>query len=109
MSARPQFHRLKCWADNFDAIAAGRKTCEVRHEDDRVFHAGDTLELTRTDPTGRPTAPQTRIVVQVTHVERFAGNLQIAGTGAGGQLTGPVVGMAALSIRGPMLARAVEQ
>jgi len=103
-------HRLKCWSENFDAIAAGRKTCEVRHEDDRVFDVGDTLELTRTDRRGIPTTPQSRIVVQVTHVERVAGDLELIGVLQGGtELGGLSASLAVLSIRGPMIARAGGQ
>lgn len=101
-------HRLKCWAENFDAIAAGRKTCEVRHEDDRQFRRGDTLELTRTTRKGEPTVPLTRIVVQVTHVDRDAGELEIYASepGGGGLRARPA---AVLSLRGPMTLAADEE
>jgi hypothetical protein len=72
-------HRLKCWAENFDAIVAGLKTCEVRHEDDRVFRSGELIELTRTDRKGEPTSPLSRLVVIVTHVDRRAGGLELIG------------------------------
>lgn len=45
-------HRLKCLSHWFDEIACGRKTFDVRTSKDRVFQAGDTLELFRWDPRG---------------------------------------------------------
>lgn len=96
-------HRLKCWAENFDAIAAGRKTCEVRHEDDRTFRPGDTLELTRTDRKGVPTSPLTRVVIQVSHVDRSAGDLELLGRIGGGRAD---ASLAVLSLRGPMTVHA---
>jgi hypothetical protein len=38
-------HELKCWPDSFQATAEGRKTHEVRRNDDRRFAAGDRLYL----------------------------------------------------------------
>ncbi len=73
-------HRLKCSADNFDAIASGAKRAECRLEEDRKFKAGDVLDLTRTDERGKATEPLTRIVVEVTHVDRAAGVLELRGS-----------------------------
>lgn len=72
-------HRLKCWAENFDAIAEGRKRAEIRTEVDRKFKPGDMLDLLRTDHDGKETEPRTRIVVEVLHVERHAGVLELRG------------------------------
>lgn len=72
-------HRLKCWAENFDAIAEGRKRAEIRTEVDRKFKPGDMLDLLRTDHEGKETEPRTRIVVEVLHVERHAGVLELRG------------------------------
>jgi hypothetical protein len=72
-------HRLKCWAENFDAIVEGRKTADVRHEDDRVFKVGEIVELTRTNRAGKPTEPQTRIMVTISHIDRHAGELGLVG------------------------------
>lgn len=72
-------HRLKCWAESFDAIADCRKRCEVRLEEDRKFVAGDMLELTRTDHQGKPTEPRVQIMIEVLHVDRHAGPLEIRG------------------------------
>ena len=40
-------HLLKCEAKFFDALAEGRKTFEIRLND-RDYHVGDELVLTRT-------------------------------------------------------------
>jgi ASC-1-like (ASCH) protein len=72
-------HRLKCWAEYFDAIVAGRKTCDVRHEDDRVFGVGEIVELTRTDREGKATEPQARLMVTISHIDRHAGALELLG------------------------------
>ncbi|HZC30176.1 MAG TPA: DUF3850 domain-containing protein [Gaiellaceae bacterium] len=70
-------HRLKCWADNFDAIARYDKRAEVRTEEDRKFKAGDLIELTRTDVAGVPTEPRVRLIVEILHVDRMCGPLEI--------------------------------
>lgn len=70
-------HKLKCWAENFDAILSGTKRAEVREETDRKFKAGDLLELTRTDRAGVVAAPAVRILIEITHVERHAGPLEL--------------------------------
>ncbi len=38
-------HDLKTWPEFFDPLLKGEKRFELREEDDRVFHAGDTLRL----------------------------------------------------------------
>lgn len=83
-------HRLKCWAENFDAIASGRKRAEVRAEDDRVFAVGELLELTRTDREGKPTQPETRLLVAISHVDRMAGPHELVGKTLDGTLPVPV-------------------
>jgi hypothetical protein len=70
-------HRLKCWEENFDAIVAGKKTAEARVEEDRTYRVGDRLHLTRTTKEGRPTSPETHVLVDVTHVDRQAGPLAL--------------------------------
>lgn len=72
-------HRLKCWADSFDEILACRKRAEVRVEEDRRFKAGDMLELVRTDHDGKWSEPRVSILVEVIHVERQAGLLELRG------------------------------
>lgn len=93
-------HRLKCWADNFDAIAEGRKRAEVRTEEDRNFQAGDMLELLRTDRDGKPTEPRCRIVIEVLHVERHAGPLEIRGSRVedAGEIGGALTPLVVLSL-----------
>lgn len=43
-------HDLKTWPVYWDAIADGRKTFEVRRNDDRGFNAGDEVLLRNYDP-----------------------------------------------------------
>jgi len=62
-----------------EPVAVGRKTCDARREDDRVFKVGDTLDLLRTDADGMETAPRTRLLVTVTHVARRAGVMDLVG------------------------------
>lgn len=46
-------HTLKCWPAEFESIASGDKTAEVRRND-RGFNVNDTLYLREWDPrTGR--------------------------------------------------------
>jgi hypothetical protein len=94
-------HKLKCWAENFDAILDGRKRCEVRAEEDRKFAAGEILELVRTDHSGAILKPMVILRVEITHVERHAGPLELRGalideSGAEGGARGPH--MAVLSL-----------
>ena len=77
-------HRLKCWEENFDAIVAGKKTAEARVEEDRTFRVGDQLELRRTTHDGRPTQPECRILIDVTHVDRKVGPLELVALGEHG-------------------------
>jgi hypothetical protein len=52
-SSKPlRWHELKTDPDVFDAVAAGRKTFEIR-KDDRGYQEGDGLHLRRTKHTGR--------------------------------------------------------
>ncbi len=76
-------HKVKCWAENFDAILSGAKKADVRTEDDRKYKAGDFLDMTRTDRAGQPTQPVTRIYIEIAHVERFAGPLSLVGVEEG--------------------------
>ena len=72
-------HRLKCWAESFDAIVSGAKRAEVRVEDDRKFRPGDVLDLVRTDREGKMSEPRVRLVIEILHVERHAGPLDLRG------------------------------
>jgi hypothetical protein len=60
-------------------MASGKKRADVRHEDDRKFAVGELLELTRTDQLGVPTQPETRLLVAITHIDRFAGPHELFG------------------------------
>lgn len=89
-------HRLKCWEENFDAIVAGKKTAEARVEEASQFRVGDQLELRRTTHTGQPTQPECRVLVEVTHIDRAAGPLELAAMDhhpRGGRLTYPIAVM----------------
>lgn len=46
----PTNHRLKCHTVWMNEIVSGRKTFDVRSTKDRVFQAGDTLELFYWEP-----------------------------------------------------------
>lgn len=65
-------HDLKTWPDAFDAIAGGRKSMEIRHND-RRFAAGDLVRLRRFDPaTGQYTGEELeRLIVEVTDEGAF--------------------------------------
>jgi len=92
-------HRLKCWAEHFDAIVSGEKRADVRAEEDRKFKAGDLLDITRTDREGKPTEPRVRIVVEVLHVERSAGPLNLIGVKLGdSEMSNRVAAIAVLSL-----------
>ena len=43
-------HVLKCWPEFFAEVISGRKTFEIRQEDDRIFNVGDSLQLREYDP-----------------------------------------------------------
>lgn len=84
-AGRPQqVHDLKSWPGDFEAVAVGRKTAEVRRCDDRDFRVGDVLRLREYDPgpdlyTGR------QIRVLITHVDRMAGPLILFGAHQGSE------------------------
>lgn len=46
-------HELKCWPREFEAVADGIKTFDVR-VNDRHYRAGDVLVLKEYDPSVRP-------------------------------------------------------
>lgn len=95
----PSTHRLKCWFANFDALLTGGKCCEIRSEQDRKFAKGDFLHLVRTDRDGSITQPETSVLVEITHVERFAGTLALIGQATGdGPLDERSVPIAVLSL-----------
>lgn len=93
-------HTLKCHAENFDAIVAGVKRFEVRHEEDRSFAVGDRLCLVRTDVDGVPTEPPKRTYVDVLSLSRHAGPLTLFAIDvrAGGVTHGDPVSVVVMSI-----------
>lgn len=61
-------HWLKCWEEQYDAVARGEKHHEVRRSD-RDYRVGDHLVLRRWNPAkGSYTAPHSAIRVEVTHL-----------------------------------------
>lgn len=46
----PVTHRLKCWAQFYREIAAGRKRHDLRRADDRDFRVGDRILLCEFSP-----------------------------------------------------------
>lgn len=91
-------HRLKCWSESFDAILEGKKRAEVRAEEDRKFKAGDMLELTRTDRDGNVIEPRVRLIIDVTHVERHCGPLELVGVRLGETGSSATAALAILSL-----------
>lgn len=62
MALVPTSHRLKCHTHWMNEIVSGRKNFDVRSTADRVFQAGDTLELFYWDTS--PTATQCQPIHQ---------------------------------------------
>ena len=61
-------HWLKCWEEQYDAVARGEKHHEVRRSD-RDYRVGDHLVLRRWSAAkGAYTAPHSAIRVEVTHL-----------------------------------------
>ena len=61
-------HWLKCWEEQYDAVARGDKHHEVRRLD-RDYRVGDHLVLRRWSPArGAYTAPHSALRVEVTHL-----------------------------------------
>lgn len=68
-------HRLKTVDRYFDAVADGRKTFEVRRND-QAFQTGDLLELVRTDDRGYYTTVPGQRFSEVTLRKRITYLLQ---------------------------------
>lgn len=61
-------HELKCWVHWFEALWDGRKTCEVRQDDNaKAFKVGDKLLLCEWNPTSEVYTGR-RIEAVVTHI-----------------------------------------
>ena len=96
--------RLKCWAVNWDAIASGAKTSEIRSTQDRTFSVGDVLELVRWDPVAdAPTDAVPAVVgVRITWIDSVAGETNIIGVRLadhGDRRGGQLVNLAVLSFQ----------
>lgn len=68
----PLFDRsLKCWPDEFQAVLAGIKRCEIRVEDKRRFEVNETILLREWDPSPRRGKYTGRSIrVRVGHIVR---------------------------------------
>lgn len=60
-------HVLRSWSHFFDAIAAGKKTHDLR-KDDRNFQVGDVLRLERYDNISGTYTPSPPCFVDVTYI-----------------------------------------
>lgn len=57
-------HYLKCHPEYYQAVKSGRKSFEIRKEDDRRFEEGDTLVLQEWEPMTRLyTKDETTVIV----------------------------------------------
>lgn len=93
-------HQLKCHPGPFLEIEEGRKTCEVRREDDQTFEVGDTLILQEWRPdSGAYTGRELRALV--TAVTRSAGNLRLVVRDTYGLVSAPAVVMSIAVRRDP--------
>ena len=62
-------HALKTWPSYFERVAQGRKTVEIRAEQDRTFTEGDRLVLEEWDPQTRQYTGR-GVIVTVTDILR---------------------------------------
>ena len=62
-------HALKTWPPYFERVAQGRKTVEIRTEQDRTFAEGDRLVLEEWDPQTRQFTGR-GVIVEATDVLR---------------------------------------
>lgn len=81
MSGSPIAGQLKIWPGDLDEIIQGKKRAEVRRCDDRQFRAGQVWELLPWDVEQDCPLPLPAVWIRITHVERMAGPLMIAGVG----------------------------
>lgn len=73
--------QLKAWPGDLDEISQGRKKSEVRRCDDRQFRVGQVWELVPWDIEHELRLPLASIYIRITHIQRMAGPLMIAGVG----------------------------
>jgi hypothetical protein len=73
--------QLKTWPGDLDQIREGKKKAEVRRCDDRQFRVGQVWELVPWDIEADCRLPLAGVYIRITHVERMAGPLIIAGIG----------------------------
>lgn len=63
-----EVHDLKCWPEQFEALADGRKTAEYRY-DDREFALGDPLVLREWNPQTAEYTDRT-LYAEITWIDR---------------------------------------
>jgi Domain of unknown function (DUF3850) len=72
--------RLKIWPGDLDEIQLGKKRADCRRCDDRKFRVGEVWELAAWDPQAGDWIPSLpSAFVRLTHIERMAGPLMLAG------------------------------
>jgi len=87
--------QLKTWPGDLDQIQQGSKRAEVRRCDDRNFRVGQVWELVPWDPATAQGLPSLdSVFIRITHIERMAGPLIVAGVGRRVQ---PAIPLAVLS------------
>jgi len=69
MRRRGRNIELKIITQHFKAIVAGKKKCEVRHEDVRMYEVGDTLTLCQWIPKQKRFTGK-YVKVRITHILR---------------------------------------
>lgn len=87
-------HDLKIWPIYFVDVAAGRKTFEIRREDDRVFQIGDTINLREWDPastpgdfTGRTCLVEVTYIGTIPFIHGYVGmSIRLIGTNMGNEI-----------------------
>jgi hypothetical protein len=72
---------LKIWPGDLDQIREGKKRADVRRCDDRQFRVGQVWQLVPWDIEADCRLPLQGATIRITHVERMAGPLIIAGVG----------------------------
>lgn len=83
-------HEVKCWRDPFAQFRAGIKLADVRRADDRDYRRGDEL-LQREYVAAEDRYTGTALLLEITHVTRFAGPLPVMLQDDRGQLVPAVV------------------
>lgn len=73
---QPTRHEVKCWRDPFAMFRSAAKRADVRRADDRDYRRGDEL-LEREYIAGEDRYTGAALLLQITHVTKFAGPLPL--------------------------------